>query len=285
MVRKSKPVLIIHGGARGTYPRPTMDALFRNTTRSILLQAYEVLEKGGSAMDAAVLATALLEDHPIYNAGRGSKIQADGKIRLSASLMAGEDLRFSGVVNVQGLKNPIHLAQRLNRENSRTLSDRGAASKAREWGLKFRSPYTPGRIDEFEKAKYGKTGTVGAVALDRRGRIVAATSTGGRGMEWPGRVSDTPTVAGNYANQFVGLSATGVGEQIVDFALCAKIATRVEDGMSVQEAMKKSFREARKRDYHFGAIALGKDGSYSALTTTPFMLWAVHTGDLVKVSL
>jgi L-asparaginase len=285
MAKKYQPVLIIHGGARGSFPKAHMEDIFRDQMEAIVVEAYAILGNGGSAIEAAVKATELLEDHPIFNAGRGSKIQADGKIRLSAALMDGEKLRFSGVFNVQGLKNPIALARRLNKESSRSLSDRGAADKAREWGLKFRSPYTEGRLEEYRLAKKGKSGTVGAVALDNKGRIAAATSTGGRGMEWPGRVSDTPTVAGNYANKLVGLSATGIGEQIVDFALCAKVATRVEDGMSIKEAMQKSFREARKRDYHFGAIALGRDGSFSAMTTTPFMLWAVHTGKAVKVSL
>lgn len=280
-----KPVLIIHGGARGRYPTKAMESVFREAMQAIVSEAYEILLSGGDAVTAATRAAALLEDNPIFNAGRGSKIQADGKIRMSAALMDGATSRFSGVVNVEGLRNPIELARRLNSQKSRTLASRGAKAKAREWKLAFRSPYTAGRIEEFENAKTGKTGTVGAVALDLKGRIAAATSTGGRGMEWPDRVSDTPTVAGNYANKFVGVSATGTGEEIVDFALCAKIATRVEDGLSVKDAMKKSFGEARRRNYHFGAISLGRDGTYSALTTTPFMLWAVHTVDGIKVSL
>jgi L-asparaginase len=285
LAKTTEPVLIIHGGTRGGFPKKNMESVFRDQIKLIAKEAYKILAKGGTATEAVVHATELLEDHPIFNAGRGSKIQADGKIRLSAALMDGEKLRFSGVVNIQGLKNPIALAERLNDKDCRTLAGKGAAKKAREWGLKFRSPFTPGRLEEFEMAKKGKTGTVGAVALDSKGRIAAATSTGGRGMEWPGRVSDSPTVAGNYANKFVGLSATGVGEQIVDFALCAKVATRVEDGMALKAAMEKSFREARKRKFQFGAIALCADGSYSAITTTPFMLWAVHTKEELKVSL
>lgn len=282
---KTKPVLILHGGARGSFPTKEMTPVFRDAMNAIAEEAYAILAKGGSAIDAATKAAALLEDHPIFNAGRGSKIQSDGKIRMSAALMDGTASRFSGVVNVEGLKNPIELARRLNSQSSRTLASRGAKAKAKEWKLPFRSPYTPGRLQEFRDSKAGKTGTVGAVALDKNGRIAAATSTGGRGMEWPDRVSDTPTVAGNYANKFVGVSATGTGEEVVDFALCAKVATRVEDGLSVQASMKKSFAEARRKKYHFGAIALGRDGSYSALTTTPFMLWTVHTADGVKTNL
>lgn len=281
----STPVLIIHGGARGGFPSAKMTPVFREAMKAIAAEAYAILAAGGSALDAATKAAALLEDHPIFNAGRGSKIQSDGKIRMSAALMDGTALRFSGVVNVEGLRNPIELARRLNSQSSRTLASRGARAKAKEWKLPFRSPYTPGRLEEFRASKAGKTGTIGAVALDKKGRIAAATSTGGRGMEWPDRVSDTPTVAGNYANKLVGVSATGTGEEIVDFALCAKVATRVEDGLSVKDAMKKSFADAKRRGYHFGAIALAKDGTYSALTTTPFMLWAVHTSSELKVNL
>lgn len=282
--RKTEPVLIIHGGARGHFPTKEMEALFTKTIRNILEESYQILERGGSAIDAAVHATELLEDHPIFNAGRGSKIQSDGKIRMSASVMDGAALKFSSVFNVQGLRNPISLAKILNSQPYRNMSSKGAVAKAKEWKLAFRSPFTKGRKEEFEQEKKGKTGTVGAVALDSKGRIAAATSTGGRGMEWPGRVSDSPTVAGNYANESVGLSATGVGEEVIDFALCAKVATRVEDGMSVQAAMKKSFSEAKKRKYLFGAIALGRDGQYSAMTLTKCMLWGVRSAKETKVT-
>ena len=281
----ANPVLIIHGGARSRFPTKRMTPVFREAMKAVAAEAYAILAANGSALEAATKAAALLEDHPIFNAGRGSKLQSDGKIRMSAALMDGRSLRFSGVLNVEGLKNPIELAHRLNSQKSRTLASRGAKAKAKEWKLPFRSPYTPGRREEFRRSKSGKTGTVGAVALDKKGRIAVATSTGGRGMEWPDRVSDTPTVAGNYANRFVGVSATGTGEDVVDFALCAKVATRVEDGLSVKDAMKKSFNEARRRDYEFGAIALARDGSYSALTTTQFMLWAVHTTSELKTNL
>lgn len=282
---KGAPVLLIHGGARGHYPATKEKQLFfENTIREIVEEAYKILERGGSAVDAAVRATELLEDHPIFNAGRGSKIQADGKIRMSASLMDGTKQKFSSVFNVQGVRNPIAIAKILGTQKFRNISERGAAAKAKEWGLEFRSPFTKGRKEEWLQEKKGKTGTVGAIALDSKGRIAAATSTGGRGMEWACRVSDSPTVAGNYANELVGLSATGIGEEVIDFALCAKVAIRVEDGMSVQEAMKKSFAEAKKRKYLFGAIALGRDGSYSAMTLTKCMLWGVRTTKETKVT-
>lgn len=282
---RTKPVLIIHGGAASSFPSKEKIPAYKNSLKSIIEEGYELLRRGKSAVDVVVHVTRLLEDDALYNAGRGSKIQADGKIRMSASLMDGESLRFSGVVNVQGLKNPVNLAHFLNDKDTRVLSERGAVLKAREWMHEFRSPYTPERHEEFSKKRKGKTGTVGAVALDSKGRLAAATSTGGRGMEWPGRVSDTPTVAGNYCNSSMGISATGIGEQIVDFALCARLAVRVEDGMSLKGAFLKSFKEARARNYAFGAIALNARGEYAASTTTPFMYWAVGDGNVVKVSI
>lgn len=281
---KVTPTLIVHGGARGKYPTPEMEYLFTKTVHEILEEAFEILEKGGSAVDASVRAVELLEDHPIFNAGRGSKIQADGKIRMSASLMDGKALKFSSVFNVQSVRNPIALAKILNSAPYRNLAGAGAVAKAREWKLHFRSAFTKGRKEEHESAKKGKTGTVGAVALDSKGRIAAATSTGGRGMEWPDRVSDSPTVAGNYANELVGLSATGVGEEIIDFALCAKVATRVEDGLTVEKAMRKSFKEAAKRKFEFGAIALDKQGRYSAISTSDCMLWGVKSSKETRVT-
>lgn len=284
MAKRVRPVLIIHGGAGGSRPNLRKQKILDDSMRHIVTEGYNLLRAGKSAVDAAVHVTRLLENDPLYNAGLGSKIQADGKIRMSASLMDGSSLRFSGVLNVQGLKHPIDMAHFLNDKDTRVLSDRGAVLKAREWMHEFRSPYIAERREEFHLKKNGKTGTVGAVALDVNGKIAAATSTGGRGMEWPGRVSDSPTVAGNYANAVVGLSATGIGEQIVDFALCAKIAVRCEDGMSLKTAFQKSFKEARDRKYHFGAIALNRTGEYAAATTTPSMVWAVADGDGVQVS-
>lgn len=282
-MRKTKPVLIIQGGA-GKRRSPDLHKKKRySSLEYILRSAYSVLQEGGSAVEAVTVASVLFEDDPLFNAGLGSKLQGDGKIRMSASLMDGERLRFSGVVNVEGLKNPVKLALALQRADSRVLAGYGAKDFARKSGLSFRSPYTPEKIAEYRKALEGKTGTVGAVALDSLGRIAAATSTGGRGMELPGRVSDSPTIAGNYASRFAGISATGIGEEIVDFALCAKIATRVQDGLPLKEAFQKSFREARRHKFSFGAVGLARDGSYAALTTAGAMAWAVKNAREEKI--
>jgi beta-aspartyl-peptidase (threonine type) len=188
---------------------------------------------------------------------------------------------------VETVRNPVRLARAVMEESAHVMMISAGAEQfadtqpqiERVENTWFDTDTRRAQLDQEQARERGVAGeeglrgkyfgTVGAVALDSQGHLAAATSTGGRGMEWPGRVSDSPTVAGNYANEIVGLSATGIGEQIVDFALCAKVATRCEDGMSLKAAMQKSFKDARARKYHFGAIALNRRGEYAAATTTP----------------
>jgi len=216
------PLLLVHGGAGSKAMSEERHRAYVESLKRILEQAYPVLARGGSAVTAVVRAVELLENDPLYNAGLGSKIQSDGKIRMSASLMDGRRLRFSGCVNVEGLKNPIRLAKLLQTRGDRVLAEAGARQFAREAGLPFASPFTPRARADFKRRRQGKSGTVGAVALDRKHRLAAATSTGGRGFEYPHRVSDTPTVAANFANRLV--SASGVGEEIVEHAVAARIS-------------------------------------------------------------
>lgn len=267
------PVLLIHGGAgdrkiRGAHREPYLIAV-----KAVLQLVYPKLAKGMSAVEAAALACAQLEDDVLFNAGYGSKIQSDGKIRMSASLMDGTRRRFGGCVNVEMLKNPIHLARALMDQKDRVLSGLGARRYAKQIGLKFASPYSPEQRLEFQKKKEGKSGTVGVVALDTKGRLAAATSTGGRGYEFPFRVSDSPTTAGNFANEVCAVSATGTGEEIVEQAAAATICAYVETGMPLKKAVGKVIRKARQLDSEFGLIALDRRGQFLASTTTKSLIW------------
>ena len=146
-----------------------------------------------------IYTAALLEDDPLFNAGTGSQIQSDGKIRMSAAIMNGLDQKFSGVINVENVKNPIIIAQMLMKEEDRVLGAAGASQYAENAGLPFYSTETPERKQEFiTKKESSGTGTIGCVVLDGQGRLAAATSTGGKGFEIPGRISDSATIAGNY---------------------------------------------------------------------------------------
>ncbi len=279
-----KPILIIHGGACSKKPRPEEALKIAPALEAILQESFAVLKRGGSALAAAVIAVELLEDNPLFNAGTGSKLQSDGVIRMSSSVMDGKVRRFSGIVNVKNVKNPIRLAEKLQREDDRVLADFGADAFAREKGFPVTSTMTDQAHEEYVRKKEGKHGTVGAVAMDRQGRIAVATSTGGRGFERPGRVSDTPTVAATFASRFGGVSATGVGERIVEFAAAAAVVTRLECGLSLKAAVNKTIQLARKERADFGLIALDAKGNFEAQTATPFLIYGVIKDGLVLTS-
>ena len=293
--KKRRPVLVIHGGAATRVNQGPNRLNIERSLQRILAEAYLVLEDGGSARDAVVLAVELLENDPLFNAGQGSKLQSDGKIRMSAALMDGKRGRFSGCVNVQGVRNPIRLAERLQSESSRVLSESGAEHFAREAGLVFRSNYIPERVAEYQRlAKRGgneaarakalkknRFGTVGAVALDSKGCLAAATSTGGRGFEYPHRVSDSPTVAGNFANTRCAVSATGTGEEIVEAAAAVSICVLVEQGVKLARAAAQVTARARRKRAQFGFIAVDNSGAIAAGRSTPHLVWAaVCPGEL-----
>ena len=219
-----------------------------------------VLLQEGTAEETVCHAIRMLEDDPIFNAGTGSKLQADGQVRMSAALMDGTNNRFSGVINVQNIRNPIEAAALLSEEEHTILSADQATEFCRRNGIAHYDPVTPERQEEYEKRCSGMHGTVGAVGLDKEGRIFAGTSTGGIGYEIPGRVSDCPTVAGTYASTKAGVSCTGIGEQITQQAAAARIITRVEDGMSLHDAVAKTMSESNNFNYLYGLISLNSEG-------------------------
>jgi L-asparaginase len=271
------PLLLVHGGAGTKAMDKERHRACVESLKGILEKVYPPLARGGSAVTAVVRAVELLENDPLYNAGFGSKIQSDGKIRMSASLMDGHRLRFSGCLNVEGLKNPIRLAKLLQTRGDRVLAEAGARQFAREAGLQFASPFSPRARADFERRRQGKLGTVGAVALDRKHRLAAATSTGGRGFEYPHRVSDTPTVAANFANRLGAVSVTGVGEEVVEHGVAARICAFLESGLSLKAATQRVLTEARRYRAQFGWIALDRHGQVQAVTTTNTLIWAEAT--------
>ena len=276
--------LIIHGGffsessQSAEIKKAKQDALSR-----IVKDSFEYL-KSHSALETVVFAVSLLEDNELFNAGIGSMIQSDGKIRMSASLMDGVSNKMSGVINLEDTKNPIQVAMMLQREQDRILAGEGAIEYARKNGFKKFSTELPMRREEYEtKLKSMGTGTVGCVALDSLGHLAAATSTGGKGFELVGRVSDSATVAGNYANDYCGVSLTGVGEDIVSGAMAAKIVTRVTDGMNLENAVQKTFDEIKPFEGFAGAICIDKWGNISHRDSFPTMVFASFDGKDLEV--
>ena len=249
----------------------------------IVKDSYAYLQNH-SALETVVYAVSQLEDDELFNAGIGSQIQSDGKIRMSASLMDGESQKMSGVINIEEVKNPIQVAQVLMQVDDRILGGSGATNFARKYGFEPFSTEIPQRRAEYEAklASLG-TGTVGCVALDNNGKIAVATSTGGKGFEIPGRISDSATVAGNYANEFCGVSLTGVGEDIVSNATAAKIVTRVTDGFSIEKAFEKTFAELKPYDGFAGAIGIDKQGNIFHQDSHPSMVFASFDGENEEV--
>ncbi|MDV6170398.1 isoaspartyl peptidase/L-asparaginase [Flavobacterium sp. DG1-102-2] len=276
--------LIIHGGF---FSESTTDAQTKadkqNALKTIVTKAYAYLENH-SALETAVYAVSLLEDDVLFNAGTGSQIQSDGKIRMSAALMDGVSHKMSGVINIEEVKNPIEVAVQLMKYDDRILGGEGATQFARQQGFDVFSTEVPQRRKEYE-AKLGTKGlgTVGCVALDAQGRLAVATSTGGKGFEMVGRISDSATVAGNYTNEFCGVSCTGVGEDIVSNATATKIVTRVTDGMPIKEAFAKTFAELKPYDGFAGAIGIDKDGNMFHKDSHPSMVFASYDGETIEV--
>lgn len=272
--------IIIHGGFFSESDQSAETKIAKQKSlQSIAKKSFEFLQNH-TATETVVYTVSLLEDDELYNAGIGSQIQSDGKIRMSAAIMNGETEKFSGVINIQNVKNPILVAEKLMQEDDRVLGSEGAKKFADENNFEDFSTELPVRRKEYEaKKKAMGTGTVGCVALDAEGKLAAATSTGGKGFELVGRISDSATVAGNFANNFCGVSCTGVGEDIVSNATATKIVTRVTDGFSLKDAFKKTFEELKVYDGFAGAIAIDKSGTIFHQDSHPTMVFASYDGD------
>ncbi|NWF62547.1 MAG: isoaspartyl peptidase/L-asparaginase [Fischerella sp.] len=301
------PKLIIHGGAGSSLHGKGGVEVVRRSLYKVIEEVYSLLLSRASAKEAVVRACQMLEDDPRFNAGTGSVLQSDGQIRMSASLMDGTTQSFSGVINVSRVKNPIDLAKALQTSPDRVLSDYGAAELARELQIPSYNALTDLRLQEWIQERQqnfkhtmasvvaepelaepelvetsnARRGTIGVVALDTQGRLVAGTSTGGKGFERIGRVSDSAMPAGNYATIHAAVSCTGIGEDIIDECLAAKIVVRVTDGMSLKDAMKRSFAEAHQNKRDFGAIALDASGAIAWGKTSQVLLAAFHDGEKI----
>jgi beta-aspartyl-peptidase (threonine type) len=271
--------IAVHGGAGTLAPAdltPETDRAFRGGLERALRAGFALLDGGGTALDAVVAAVQALEDDPLFNAGCGAVLAANGLHELDASLMDGRDLRAGAVTGVRHVRSPIELA-RLVMEHSPhvMLAGQGAEEFALEQGLK---PVpnthfgTERRRLELERMLHGEVdagreslmGTVGAVALDTHGNLAAATSTGGMtGKKW-GRVGDSPIIgAGTYAaNDCCAVSATGHGEFFIRASAAHEVASLMRyRGLGVVEA---ADEVVRRQLVHLGGdgglIAVGRDG-------------------------
>ena len=253
--------LIIHGGAGARERGPGEKQASSQALREIAAAGYAVLKNTG-ARAAVIESIKRLEDNPLFNAGTGSRLQSDGIARMSAAIMDTDNYVLSGVINVEQVQNPIMVADQLGDATHTMLAGAHATAFARSQGIEEFDVVTRHRRQEWEDGLTGRTGTVGAVALDDNGVLCAATSTGGVGHETAGRVSDASTVAGTYACDAVGISCTGVGEEIVNQAVAVRIATRALDGADLESAATRTIREGDEHGYRYGLIALDSSGHH-----------------------
>jgi beta-aspartyl-peptidase (threonine type) len=250
------PVIAIHGGA-GTMPAdsltPEIKQDFESTLQMALGAGYKVLIDNGSALDAVTAAIVVMEDSPLFNAGRGAVFTHEGRNEMDASIMNGSGLEAGAVGGVRLVRNPILLARRVM-ENSEhvLLTGEGAMEFAIGQDLPMMPAdyfYTEKRWQQLVKHRKDtiaaaptelRMGTVGAVALDRQGQLAAGTSTGGMTNKRWGRLGDSPVIgAGTYASNEAGcaVSATGHGEYFIRAAVAHDICARVEyGGMTISEA-------------------------------------------------
>jgi beta-aspartyl-peptidase (threonine type) len=251
-------IIAIHGGA-GVMRRDKPGEAHLAVLRHALDAAYQ--EK--SALEAVTAAVVVLEDSPLFNAGRGSCLNADGEVEMDAAIMEGASLRAGAVAAVQRIRNPI-LAARAVMENTGhvLLSGKGAERLARAHNLRLEAPAyfrTAKRVAALRKKLTNYHGTVGAVALDRDGNLAAATSTGGYTGKLPGRIGDSPLIgAGTYAdNAACAVSGTGLGEAFIRAAVAHDVAARM---LYLRESLSKATAAALN-----SVARLGGDGGLVAV--------------------
>src|SRR5688572_25161679 len=262
-----KPVIAIHGGA-GVMRRDKPGARHKHVLGRALDAGYEILKQGRSSLDAVTAAVLVLEDSPLFNAGRGSCFNADGEIEMDASIMDGAALRAGAVAAVRRIRNPI-LAARAVMEGSRhvLLAGDGAERFASKHGLKFERPeyfHTAWRRAALKRKLRNHHGTVGAVALDSEGNLAAATSTGGYTGKMPGRIGDSPLIgAGTYAdNRACAVSGTGLGEAFIRAAIGYDICARMlYMKASVAAAARGALRNVASLGGDGGVIAVDRRGN------------------------
>lgn len=247
-----RPSLILHGGA-GT-PAPDLHDARRQGLRRAFAAAWTILLQNGSALDAVVHATVVLEDDPVFNAGVGSCLNQEGNVEVDASLMDGATSRAGAVGAVRNVRNPILLARAVMEAGRHVfLAGDGAERFARVQGLPmatFEEMITERQLRRWQATQTaGEPGTVGAVALDRAGHLAAATSTGGVFNKQPGRVGDSAVIgAGTYADDTLGAgSATGDGEAIIRTTLTRTAVELLRNGRDPTQAAQIAVELLRKR--------------------------------------
>lgn len=285
---QNKPLygLVIHGGA-GYATKESLqrkEPQYLSTLQLAVDSGFKILERGGSALDAVENTIQILENSPLFNAGKGSVITRAGTIEMDASIMDGKTLNAGAVAGVRRIKNPIRAARMVMEKTPHVLITGKSVEElwVKEGNELIDSAYFYDkdmnekwkRNQETEK-KQGKHGTVGVVALDQLGNLAAGTSTGGMMNKLPGRIGDSPIIgAGSYANnETAAVSCTGHGEYFIKHAVAYQVHALMKfKKISLHEATYSIIQEELKNvGGSGGLIAIDKEGNISMEFNTPMM--------------
>ena len=308
---QKKYVVVIHGGA-GTILKKDMSSeleeQYRAKLKEALTQSYQKIKEGKSSLEAVEAAIVVMEDSPLFNAGKGAVFTSDGRNELDASIMYGKDKSAGAVAGLTVVKNPIKAAIAVMQKSEHVMMiGKGAEQFAKKEGLEIVNPkyfWTQHRWDALQKVKKAelkanqpnamknshypsyywvdkKFGTVGCVALDRDGNISAGTSTGGMTNKKYGRVGDAPIIgAGTYADKNVGISGTGWGEFYIRTSAARTVAAKYEyQNKDVKTATQEVMLEIEKLGGDGGMIALDKNGNVAMTFNTEGMYRGTVTED------
>lgn len=296
---ESRYRILVHGGAGTILPHemtPEKEAAYKQGLSMALEQGHKILAAGGSALDAVEAAVKVLEDNPLFNAGKGAVFTHAKKNEMDAAIMCGTG-RAGAVAGVSNVKNPISAARKVLEHSEHVLlTGKGAELFAQEQGLKLVDSsyfFTEFRYEQLlkvvdsekafldhnvavnEKPEDHKYGTVGAVALDKQGHVAAATSTGGLTNKKYGRVGDSPIIgAGTYANDSTcAVSATGYGELFIKNVVAYDIAARMRYGQqTIEEACRQTIAMLHRQvPESGGVIAIDAQGNFCLIFNTPGM--------------
>lgn len=281
-------VLVIHGGAGVMNKRdftPELEKTYMDKLAEALDSGEVVLKAGGNALDAVVASVRVMEDSPLFNAGKGSVFSETGENEMDAAIMYGKDLSAGAVAGVRSIKNPILAARMVMEESNHVMLVRDGAEKfAKDHGIEMVDSsyfFVQRRWDALLKAQ--KHGTVGAVALDKAGNLAAATSTGGMTNKASGRVGDSPIIgAGTYANnKTCAVSATGHGEYFMRYTVAHDISALMEyRNMPLFDAAKEViFSKLLPVGGTGGVIAVDKDGNFTMTFNTSGMFRGFATAE------
>lgn len=305
-----KPLIVVHGGAGDNCQPDRSDPAIQGVKRAAKT-GYEILKKGGSAVDCVSEAVAVLEDEGIFNAGYGSSLNLEKKVQMEASIMDGQDLRAGAVGLLRDIKNPVRLARFIMDKTDHVLVvGDGAERLAELHGFERRDPVTERGIEIYEQQKKAlfewKSGmprlvdlvkahpelfsleTVGAVAMDKRGNLAAASSTGGLPLKLPGRMGDSSLIGcGTYADNSAGACvATGFGEIAIKLVLAKTTCNQMENGKTAEEAAELGIALVNRRlptdKNDIGLVAMDREGRIGVAHNSDCLSWAYMAPDIQK---